>query len=81
MLELRVSGYDWDDGNRKKCQQHGGSIAEIEALFVQPVRIAPDPKHSVAEDRLIAVGRTRAGRPSSWPSRSGPNTTAASSAR
>lgn len=63
MLELRVSGYDWDDGNRKKCQQHGGSVAEIEALFVQPVRIAPDPKHSVAEDRLIAVGRTRAGRP------------------
>ena len=63
MIDLRVSGYDWDDGNRTKCQQHGISIAEIEALFAQPVRVAPDPKHSAEEDRLIAVGRTSAGRP------------------
>jgi uncharacterized protein len=26
-------------------------------------RVAPDPKHSAEEDRLIAVGRTSAGRP------------------
>ncbi len=26
-------------------------------------RIAPDPVHSAAEDRLLAVGRTAAGRP------------------
>ena len=63
MMDFEVSGFDWDDGNRAKCQKHGVSIEQIEALFVQGPRIAPDPKHSAAEDRLIAVGRTSAGRP------------------
>ena len=62
-MTLRVSGFDWDEGNREKCQQHGVSIAEIEDLFTQSPRIAPDPGHSGDEDRLIAVGRTKAGRP------------------
>ena len=52
MLELRVSGFDWDEGNRAKCQKHGLSIARIEALFTHGPRIAPDPKHSADEDRL-----------------------------
>ena len=55
MMNLLVSGFDWDDGNRAKCQKHGVSIVEIEALFVRGPRIAPDPKHSVDENRLIAV--------------------------
>jgi uncharacterized DUF497 family protein len=58
-MNLQAGGFDWDDGNRSKCQQHGVSIAEIETLFV----VAPDPKHSADEDRLIAVGKTNAGRP------------------
>jgi uncharacterized protein len=62
-MNLRVSGFDWDEGNREKCQKHGVSIAEIEDLFTQGPRIAPDPRHSGGEDRLIAVGRTKAGRP------------------
>jgi len=57
-----AAGFEWDAGNRAKCQSHGVSIAEIEALFQNGPRIAPDPKHS-KEDRMIAVGRTRAGRP------------------
>jgi uncharacterized protein len=63
MMNSRVQGFDWDDGNREKCQKHGVSIAEIEALFMNAPRIAPDPKHSDDEDRMIAVGRTNAGRP------------------
>ncbi len=63
MLTLRVAGFDWDEGNRAKCQRHGVSIEEIEVLFMGDLRIAPDPKHSQDEDRRIAVGRTRAGRP------------------
>jgi uncharacterized DUF497 family protein len=63
MMDLRVSGFDWDDANRAKCQKHGVSIAQIEALFAHSPRIAPDPKHSADEDRLIAVGRTNTGRP------------------
>ncbi len=57
-MTLQVSGFDWDDGNRPKCQKHGVPIAEIEALFVHGPRVAPDPKHSADEDRLIAVGKT-----------------------
>ena len=62
-MDLRVSGFDWGEGNRKKCLKHGLSIAQIEALFANGPRLAPDPKHSEGEDRLIAVGRTKAGRP------------------
>ena len=63
MITVWVSGFDWDSGNRAKCQKHGVSVAEIEALFRISPRIAPDPKHSEDEDRMIAVGRTGAGRP------------------
>ena len=63
MINVRVSGFDWDEGNRAKCQKHGVSIAQIEALFTVGPRIAPDPKHSAEEDRLIAVGRASGGRP------------------
>jgi uncharacterized DUF497 family protein len=62
-MNFEVNGFDWDDGNRAKCQKHGVSITEIEALFVHGPRIAPDPKHSTDEDRLIAVGKTDGGRP------------------
>jgi len=62
-MNLQVQGFDWDGGNRAKCQKHGVSVAEIEALFMNAPRIAPDPKHSDDEDRLIAVGRTSAGLP------------------
>jgi uncharacterized protein len=58
-----VSGFDWDDGNRAKCAGHGVSVGEIEALFRGNPRVAPDIAHSAAEMRLIAVGRTMAGRP------------------
>jgi uncharacterized protein len=61
-MNLQVGGFDWDDGNRSKCQEHGVSIAEIEALFLHGPRVAPDPKHSGNEDRLIAVGKTGTGR-------------------
>ena len=62
-MDLRVDGFDWDDGNRSKCQKHGVSIAEIEAVFVRGPCVAPDPKHSADEDRLIAVGKPSTGRP------------------
>jgi hypothetical protein len=62
-MNLQIGGFDWDDGNRSKCEKHGVSIEEIEALFVHGPLIAPDPKHSADEDRLIAAGKTDAGRP------------------
>ena len=50
-------------GTESKCQKYGLSIEQIETLFARGTRIAPDPKHSADEDRLIAVGRTSTGRP------------------
>ena len=63
MVDLRVSGFEWDASNRAKCQKHGVSLKQIEALFAHNPQIAPDPKHSTEEDRLIAVGRIQSGRP------------------
>jgi uncharacterized DUF497 family protein len=63
MMHEIVAGFDWDEGNRDKCQKHGVSIAEIEALLIGDPHIAPDLKHSAEEDRFIAVGRNGRGRP------------------
>ena|SRR5215510_344626 len=63
MPNLRVEGFEWDAGNRAKCQKHGVSLAEIEEVFRHAPRVAPDLRHSAGEDRLIAVGRTTKGRP------------------
>jgi len=57
-----VSGFEWDDGNREKCQKHGVSLAEIEGLFARPLMILPDLAHSLTEERLRAIGRTETGR-------------------
>jgi uncharacterized DUF497 family protein len=62
-MNLRLSGFDWDEGNLAKCQKHGVSIQRIEDLFASSPLVAPAPKHSTGEDRLIAVGRPGAGRP------------------
>jgi uncharacterized DUF497 family protein len=42
-MNIQVSGFDWDSANRTKCQKHGVTFAEIEALFQHGPRIAPDP--------------------------------------
>ena len=58
-----ISGFDWDEGNREKCQKHGVSVREIERLFMAgPLAVRPDPAHSQAEERSQAIGRTAAGR-------------------
>ena len=60
---MKIDGFDWDLGNRVKCQKHGVGIAEIEALFRSGnVLILPDLAHSLDEERLKAVGRTPSGR-------------------
>lgn len=56
-------GFDWDSGNTGKAARHGLKIAEIEAFFTQELLVTDDRRHSSAEKRLIAVGRSTAGRP------------------
>jgi hypothetical protein len=57
-----VAGFDWDRGNREKCQTHGVSIGMIESLFHSPLGVFPDPEHSDREERFKAIGRTTDGR-------------------
>lgn len=52
------SGLDWDDGNTAKCQKHGVSVEEIEAMFAGEPRYSPDAGHSIVEQRYLATGRT-----------------------
>jgi uncharacterized DUF497 family protein len=61
-VEEVIAGFDWDDGNRRKCLKHGVSAKDIESLFLGPIMILPDEAHSVAEARLKAVGETATGR-------------------
>ncbi|MBF0192459.1 MAG: BrnT family toxin [Magnetococcales bacterium] len=57
-----VTGFEWDRGNRDKCQKHGVSLSEIEFAFHGTMKFFPDIVHSVHEIRYIAVGDTREGR-------------------
>jgi hypothetical protein len=59
---LQADGFDWDKGNRAKCEKHGLSIATIESLFTHALAILPDAAHSQRERRLRGIGRTDKGR-------------------
>ncbi len=57
-----IAGFDWDEGNLEKCRRHGVSVAEIEGLFARPHTIRLDVEHSLAEERLRAIGTSDRGR-------------------
>lgn len=60
-MVMRIAGIEWDAGNVTKCQKHGVSIGEIEALLLGNPAFAPDLKHSQTEKRYVAVGTTTQG--------------------
>jgi len=64
MIDLeKISGFDWDDGNSRKNERHGVSMAEAEQVFFNaPLLLLPDPGHSHSELRIHALGRTAEGR-------------------
>jgi uncharacterized DUF497 family protein len=55
-----IEGFEWDDGNRdKNWITHRVSLAECEMIFFnQPLIILDDLKHSEAESRYYAFGKT-----------------------
>ena len=61
-MNMQFDGFDWDRGNRSKCQKHGLSLTAIERLFARPLAIIPDESHSREERRFRAIGRTEKGR-------------------
>ena len=61
-MDFAATGFDWNYGNRDKCQSHGVSIVEIETIFRGSIALFPDLQHSKAEERFKAIGRSAAGR-------------------
>ncbi len=63
MERTGFSGFEWDEGNRGKCQKHSVSIEEIEHVLAHAeTLIRPDPKRAAGEPRFLAIGRTPQGR-------------------
>jgi len=60
----KIIGFQWDDGNdRKSASKHSVSQGEAEQVFFnEPLIVAGDAKHSIAEARFHALGRTDAKR-------------------
>ncbi len=59
----KVTGFEWDEGNSRKNEQHGVSMAEAEQVFFNsPLLLLPDPRHSETELRFHALGKTNKGR-------------------
>jgi hypothetical protein len=64
MIDLnKITGFDWDDGNARKNEKHGVSMAEAEQVFFNaPLLLLEDATHSQYEPRLHALGKTDDGR-------------------
>ncbi|MGA8148076.1 MAG: BrnT family toxin [Gallionellaceae bacterium] len=60
---VKITGFDWEDGNARKNGKHGVSTAEAEqGFFNEPLLLIADPEHSQDESRLHALGKTDEGR-------------------
>ena len=58
-----ITGFDWDQGNARKHDKHGVSMAEAEQVFFnQPLLLLADMKHSQSESRFYALGKSGSGR-------------------
>jgi len=64
MIDLRrITGFNWDEGNARKNDKHGVSMAEAEQVFFNaPLLLLEDIAHSQQEPRLHALGKTDDGR-------------------
>jgi uncharacterized protein len=60
MVELtKITGFNWDNGNARKNEKHGVSMAEAEQVFFNdPLLLITDTKHSQGEPRFHALGKT-----------------------
>lgn len=59
----KITGFDWDNGNTRKNDKHGVSMAESEQVFFNaPLLVLGDSEHSLLELRFHALGKTDDGR-------------------
>jgi uncharacterized protein len=64
MIDLsKIIGFEWDEGNARKNEHHGVSMAEAEQVFfIAPLLVLPDARHNETEPRFHALGKTIEGR-------------------
>ena len=64
MMDLhQITGFNWDDGNARKNEKHGVSMAEAEQVFFNaPLLMLEDTAHSQQEPRVHALGHSDEGR-------------------
>jgi len=60
----KITEFDWDEGNARKNDKHGVSMAEAEQVFFnEPILVIDDIKHSKGECCFHALGKTNEDRP------------------
>jgi uncharacterized DUF497 family protein len=58
-----ITEFDWDEGNVRKNDKHGVSMAEAEQVFFnEPLLVIDNTKHSQSECRFHALGKTNGDR-------------------
>lgn len=65
MIDLsKITRFNWDDGNARKNDKHGVSMAQAEQVFFNaPLLLLEDAAHVQQEPRLHALGKADDGRP------------------
>ncbi|NYF79192.1 hypothetical protein HDF17_001479 [Granulicella arctica] len=59
----KVTGFDWDDANRRKNEKHSVTQSEAEQVFMNvPLVVVEDDQHSMSEARFHALGLSDARR-------------------
>lgn len=57
---MKITGFDWDNGNWPKCGKHGVSRDEIEQVLLGTPAVMADPHPK--EPRMRAIGKTKSDR-------------------
>jgi len=56
---MKIKGFGWDEGNTRKNEKHGVSMAEAEQVFFNaPLLVLDDSRHSSEEPRFHALGKS-----------------------
>jgi hypothetical protein len=55
---LEYDGFDWDEGNTAKIESRV-SIKAVEEFFEMKIIFKEDTRHSLSEERFIAMGHTK----------------------
>lgn len=65
-MQVRISGlrgFEWDAGNWRKSElKHGVAVTEAQEVLLGDPLCQVDVRHSDAEQRYVALGRTSEGR-------------------